>query len=184
MRRGPTRWRSRTASSTREGRRTTCPPRANASDATAGAKAAALGFSAVQLDLEELVAQDLLTVPPAARRTLVASEDTTAALGYLHANCSHCHNQERPPRSDGYRCFDPEKSSDFSLRWNEPGPLDETATYRTAVGSAITPGHPEDSLLLERIRSRDRFPPSMPPLATERVDGQAVLLLARWIESL
>ena len=28
---------------------------------------------------------------------------TVAALGYLHANCSHCHNRDRPPRVGDHR---------------------------------------------------------------------------------
>jgi len=49
---------------------------------------------------------------------------------------------------------------------------------------ALRLGHPGDSELIARISSRDRFPPSMPPLGTERVDENAVQLLSHWIEGL
>lgn len=65
-----------------------------------------LGFQAIQLDydstfldLEDLIAQDLLTNEPTggtpgARFPIVgASATDVAALGYLHGNCGHCHNK-------------------------------------------------------------------------------------------
>ena len=170
-------------------------PAAGACSGCHGGRASrVLGFSAVQLsgqtapgtlDLEELVRQGALTAPPTESRALRGSTETIAALGYLHANCSHCHNQQRPPRDhDGFRCFDPETTLDFSLQWGQLGPPEATATYRTALQSAVKPGHPDDSLLIERVRGRKRFPPCMPPLATKRVDDHAVELLSRWISSL
>jgi len=156
-----------------------------------------LGFSAVQLahpaeagmiDLDQLAGQGALTVIPDAPTPMHASSETAAALGYLHANCSHCHNQQRPPTSDGFRCFDPEKSYDFSLHWKDLGnglaAPEETSTYQTAMGSAIKRGNPGDSPIIERMHGRSRFPPSMPPLGTERVDDHAVDLLSHWITSL
>jgi hypothetical protein len=158
-----------------------------------GRRSRVLGFSAVQLSypaepgmlgLDGLSTAGLLTTGPVAPRTLQATKETTAALGYLHANCSHCHNQERPSRSDGFRCFDPEKSFDFSLHWRELGAPEDTATYRTALGSVIKPGRPGDSDVIKRISSRDRFPPSMPPLASKKVDDQGIAVLNAWIGSL
>ena len=169
------------------------PAASECSGCHGGRSSRVLGFSAVQLsraaepgmvNLDELVAQGALTAAPAESRALRASAETTAALGYLHANCSHCHNGQRPPRTDGYRCFDPEAAFDFTLRWNDLGAPEETATYRTAMGSVMKPGHPGDSPLVERMRRRKRFPPSMPPLATERVDVGAVELLSGWISRL
>ena len=59
-----------------------------------------------------------------------------SALGYLHANCSHCHNATRPDR-DGPRCFDPQNGYDFSLAVGSLASTAATATYRTAIGSAV-----------------------------------------------
>lgn len=158
-----------------------------------GRRSRVLGFSAVQLSyaaeagmlgLDGLTSAGLLTTVPAAPHMLEATNGTTAALGYLHANCSHCHNQDRPSQSDGFRCFDPEKSFDFFLYWRELSAPQGTATYRTAVGSIIKPGHPDDSELIARMSHRDRFPPSMPPLASKKVDEQGLAVLTAWIGSL
>ena len=157
-----------------------------------GRPARVLGFSAIQLSgdelpgtltLDELVRRDLLTEPPAGRLELQADPDARAALGYLHANCGHCHNQQRPPRS-GERCFDPENKLDFLLRAGELGDVTHTATYRTAVGEAIKRGDPGGSDVVKRMNRRGRFPPSMPPLASELVDEQGVAVVQAWIRGL
>lgn len=155
-----------------------------------GRKSFVLGFAAIQLssapegepDLAALSAAGLLTAPPAASYEVPGSEIESAALGYLHANCSHCHHQNRPERS-GARCFDPESELDFSLSVNALGTPQDTATYRSAVGSVVEPGRPEESRLLELV-SRRGFFKQMPPLATERVDGTAKILLERWIREM
>jgi hypothetical protein len=150
-----------------------------------------LGFSAVQLaepsdpdslDLDELVRLDLLTDPPEAKPRVPGDDTEQAALGYLHANCSHCHNAHRPSKPDGARCFDPERDFDFSLRASEGSSVAETNTYRTAK-DVIDPGHPDDSTLLDLVNQRSRFR-QMPPLATEQVDSHAVALLRQWIEEM
>jgi hypothetical protein len=157
-----------------------------------GRPARVLGFSAIQLShddppgqvtLDELARRDLLTAPPAAPLQLHADPEARAALGYLHANCGHCHNQQRPPRS-GLRCFDPEDELDFLLRAGELGAVTQTAAFRTAVGHAIKPGDPGGSEVVKRMNGRRRFPPSMPPLASERVDDQGLAVVRTWIEGL
>jgi hypothetical protein len=151
-----------------------------------------LGFSAIQLSgdvlpgmltLDALVERDLLTAPPAGRLELHAAPDARAALGYLHANCGHCHNQQRPPRAE-LRCFDPENGLDFLLRAGELGNVTQTAAYRTAVGGAIKPGDPDGSEVVARMSRRSRFPPSMPPLASERIDEHGLAVVKAWIRGL
>ena len=58
-----------------------------------------LGIGTVQsshepggLSLAELVAADRLTAAPAAPYVVPGNAVEQAALGYLHANCGHCHN--------------------------------------------------------------------------------------------
>jgi len=60
-----------------------------------------LDFDSVQLDLEDLITGDLLSVPPTggaagARFPLPGATVDQTALGYLHANCGHCHNASSP----------------------------------------------------------------------------------------
>jgi hypothetical protein len=155
-----------------------------------GRRSFVLGFSAIQLsslpegelDLAELVAVDLVTTPPTKAFEVPGTETERAALGYVHANCGQCHNRNRPERS-GARCFDPESELDFSLSVNALDGPEDTATYRTAIGSVIEPGRPDESRLIEMV-SRRGFARQMPPLASERVDGSAVSLLERWIREM
>jgi hypothetical protein len=153
-----------------------------------GRRSVVLGFSAIQLspaavdgefDLAGLTAASLLSAPPSAPFVVPGDATTRAALGYLHANCSHCHNQARPERS-GPRCYDPEKPFDFRLTVGQLGAVDDTPTMRTARGRAFRPGDPDGSKMITLV-SRRGAQLHMPPLATEQVDPQGVDLLRRWI---
>ena len=64
------------------------------------------------------------------------------------------------------------------------GAVEQTATYRTALGSVIKRGDPGDSKVVDRMSSRDRFPAGMPPLASKRVDDDGVKTIRSWIEGL
>lgn len=155
-----------------------------------GRQSFVLGFSAIQLsslpegelDVAALSAADLVTAAPAEAFEVPGTDTERAALGYLHANCSHCHNQNRPERSSA-RCFDPENELDFSLSVNALGAPAETASYRSAIDSVVEPTRPDQSRLFELV-SRRGFGRQMPPLATERVDDGAVILLERWIREM
>jgi hypothetical protein len=155
-----------------------------------GTRGGVLGFSAIQLPehgargaigLADLAGAGRLTKPVAAVE-IPGDELARAALGYLHANCSHCHNQRRPERV-GLRCFDPRRSFDFELRTGELAEPASTATYRTALGTVLSPGDPGDSNVIQRVRSRDEWW-GMPALGTERVDAAGVQLLEAWIRTL
>lgn len=163
-------------------------PAANECNACHGGRRSfVLGFSAIglsslpagELDLDALVAANLLTTSPAGPIVVPGNDTQREALGYLHANCSHCHNARRPERN-GARCYAPENALDFSLDVGALASPSDTATYRTAVGSVIEPGQPDSSRLFSRMSHRGGFR-QMPPLATERVDSAGVALLTTWI---
>ena len=156
-----------------------------------GRRSFVLGFSAVQLapsaatgqiDLAGLVERRLLTSLPASGPVVPGNAVEAAALGYLHANCSHCHNPTRPTHS-GARCFEPDKDLDFTLAVGQLDDVASTSTYRTVIGDGVKPGDPDGSRLYELMSSRGLFR-QMPPLATERVDANAVANLRVWIEGL
>jgi hypothetical protein len=156
-----------------------------------GRKSFVLGFSAIQLAaeaapgqvaLDDLIEQGLLTNPPETIPVVPGDAVVSAALGYFHGNCSHCHNQNRPER-DGARCYDPRGDYDFTLAVAELDTTGTTATYRTVVGEAVKPGAPDDSKLYELMSERGMFR-QMPPLATEHVDSLAVSNVRLWIEGL
>lgn len=143
------------------------PPAADCRACHDGRRSRVLGYSAIQVDA-------MLVVP--------GNDVEQAALGYLHANCSHCHNAARPP-AGGSRCYDPRNDLDFRLLASRLGRVEDTPTYATAVGGVVQPGRPDDSGLLTLVARRSASM-QMPPLATEFVDETAVALLRQWIEQL
>lgn len=155
-----------------------------------GTPSGVLGFSSIQLpqhgasgelDLEQLAAQRLVTRSLPAN-DLPGDDATQAALGYLHANCSHCHNEMRPKRT-GPRCFDPQRTFSFLVRTTDLDQPASTSTFRTAIGSVIAPADPAGSEILDRMRSRDlRY--GMPALGSEIVDADGLRLMSAWIAQL
>ncbi|MCX5746098.1 MAG: hypothetical protein NT062_26775 [Proteobacteria bacterium] len=140
----------------------------------------ALGFSAIQLpDLVDLP----LSSPPAPGATFAAPN---AALGYLHANCGHCHN----PQGSAWA------NSTMVLRLGAT----ETAAaatqiYATTVGvplqtwvghgytNRIVAGQADQSAI--PFRMSERTPTmQMPPIATELPDDEGLALVRTWIDSL
>jgi hypothetical protein len=151
-----------------------------------------LGFGAIQLahtapgdemSLERLVRENRLTKLPPSSLQVPGDATTQQALGYLHANCSHCHNQHRPPRA-GPRCFDPRKDFDLSLRVDQLSTPDSTPVYMTAVGGIITPGDADGSTLFQRFDSDGFLPPRMPALGTKTINATAAQLLRAWIREM
>jgi hypothetical protein len=168
-----------------------------------GGRSAVLGFSALQLsaardpnaphaedgagvDLRFLVESGALTGYPrdtqaTSPRIPSASPTERAALGYLHGNCGHCHNDQGPLRNLGLFLRQVLGSGSratattvgFPVRKAAPGQTQD-ATLRVAAGE------PDRSALMQRVASR--YPAlQMPPLGTELVDDEAVTLLRRWI---
>lgn len=154
-----------------------------------------LGFSAVQLSPRSYDAPERLS--DAASAALLTEAMPTldipgtpterAALGYLHANCSHCHNQSEAARSD-HKCFDPNRrlsfELDFSLHARELGSVERTAAYRTALGHVIERGDPGASKVVKLMGKRSGDLGQMPPLGTEQVDDRGLSLIREWIGSL
>ena len=170
-----------------------------------GGRSEVLGFSAIQLspqrdpgalhaeppsgvDLNVLIERGLLVELPASLIEAppgigAASATERAALGYLHGNCGHCHNEQGPLRNVGLflrqaagATVEHTIASTLNHPVRKPAPgQSHDATLR------IEPQHPDRSALMQRIASR--VPAlQMPPLGTELVDRQAVDLLRRWIE--
>lgn len=169
------------------------PPARRCMGCHGGAPGRVLGFGAIQLahdasddemSLGRLARENRLTepAPPSSSLRVPGDAVTRETLGYLHANCAHCHNQHRPP-SDGPRCFDPRKAFDLSLRVARLQTPEGTPAYATTVGRIMTPGDPDGSALFRRVASGTFYQPRMPALGSETVDHDAVLLLRTWIAS-
>ena len=96
-----------------------------------------------------------------------------AALGYLHANCGHCH------RSEGALA-----SLDLELADGAVTPSTVERPSRIAPARMRIARHaPNDSVLIERIKTREPAM-QMPPLGTQLVDEEAVTLLTKWVGEL
>jgi len=170
-----------------------------------GGRSEVLGFSAVELspqrdpdalhadassgiDLDALVERGLLVgLLPASLRVAprigAASALERTALGYLHGNCGHCHNEQGPLRNVGLFLRQTAGATaqgaiastvNHPVRKPAPGQSHD-ATLR------IEPQHPDRSVLMQRIASRSPAL-QMPPLGTELTDRQALDLIRRWIE--
>jgi len=152
-----------------------------------------LGFGAVQLShdgpgltLAILSAQGRLTMPHP-KFILPGNATTQAALGYLHANCGHCHNET--PNGAWF-------NAPFVMRLSvdDLTPAD-TGVYQTAIGSPletfshpgithrIAPGDPAASCVHYRMSVRGTTD-QMPPFGTEQVDPAGMAAVDAWISGL
>lgn len=142
-----------------------------------------LGFSAVQLSA---IPNALLSDPPKSVYHPPGDAAAQQALGYLHANCGHCHNPMGSAR--------PDTDMDLQLRVSDDT-VEGTNTYQTSVGVMlqyfdqsglmlrIEPGKPEQSAIVYRMNERgDRR--QMPPIATEQIHKQGVAWVKAWIATL
>lgn len=141
------------------------------------------------LDIRALIARGWLRNLPGALlkdppRIAARSAQARAALGYLHGNCGHCHNDNgAPPPVDlvlAQKAGD-SRSSYAKVLASLVGVL---GRYRIrglpASAPLLDPGHPETSVLVARMRSRDpRI--QMPPLGTQFPDTDALAVIERWI---
>jgi hypothetical protein len=170
-----------------------------------GGKSEVLGFSALQLssdrdanaphaetrstsdtDLKMLIAKGVLAgFPQSLAETpprISGSPTQRAAIGYLHGNCGHCHNERGSL-----------KNVELFLRHRSRGAIEPAVAStighpvkNAAPGQSpdavlrIDPGHPDRSALAQRVASRYSAL-QMPPLGTQLVDKEAVELLRRWI---
>ncbi len=154
-----------------------------------------LGFTLLQLahdddgagvTLSTLVDEDKLTHPPASALTLPGDPATRAALGYLHANCGHCHHERSP-------IFE-RTPIELLLGVRGLETLEATSIIRSTVGvepmfdepeasAVIAPGDPSDSALYLRMQQRGTDA-QMPPLATTEPDDEGLALVRAFIEGL
>ncbi len=109
-----------------------------------------------------------------------------AALGYLHGNCGHCHNERGSARPD----------TDMILRLGMTELTPEaTSAYLTTIGvdtqyfrdpmrpKRVVAGDPDKSALLFRMLQRGDTR-QMPPIATEHIDETGAAAVRAWIDSL
>jgi mono/diheme cytochrome c family protein len=124
----------------------------------------------------------LLPRRPQTYRTLVDPYDHKADLdlrarSWLHTNCSQCHVM-----SGGGNAMIELEINTARDKMNVVNAKPQHATFDIPDARLIVPGHPEKSVLFQRISRRGQG--QMPPLATAMVDQEAVELLREWIKTM
>jgi mono/diheme cytochrome c family protein len=139
-------------------------------------------------NLRDLSAWGWLSAPPPDGQDYPVTGDptTAAALGYLHANCGHCHNE------NGTAWPDTQMVLRLRVADRDAG---TSAVFDSVVGKTlqywrggpitlrVSPGQPDMSALLVRMQARGNKD-EMPPLATELVDTDGIGLVRSWIAAL
>jgi hypothetical protein len=121
---------------------------------------------------------DLVARPP---RIEAETPAARAALGYLSANCGSCHRDGAPidtrlrlrASAAGQTAAVVGILRSAAVSWEIP-------TAGVGATRFVTPGHPERSSIVIRMKSR-RPSTQMPPLGTVIVDHEATALIERWI---
>jgi hypothetical protein len=154
-----------------------------------------LGFSAIQLSrattppaMPDLVAMGWLSRPPADPLGYPTPGDATtaAALGYLHANCGHCHNENGtawPDTQMNLRLAVADR--DAATSQVVQSIVGKTVTYWRGgpITQRVDPGAPDMSAVFVRMNARGTKD-QMPPLATELIDSSGIELVRQWIAGL
>jgi len=165
-----------------------------------------LGFSALQLspdrdplaphadanpaDLRSLAArgvlrnlpQQLLDSPP---RIAAASPTARAALGYLHGNCGHCHNDAGSLASLDLALQQQAAAPGASAERTLKSLLGQSSRFRAHDGKAtqrVVSGSNDSSVLAVRMKT-DNPMARMPPLGVQVADLEGIALIERWIKT-
>jgi hypothetical protein len=194
-----------------EGKRHSIPSVADCISCHQSSPSVALGFTALQLSddrdpmaphavpvpeggvtLRGLVEEGRLSPPRpelAVRPPRIRASDPVAraAMGYLSANCGHCHNTRGPLARLGFSFL--HASGDSSSP--EPVLVTAVASHGRYVvpgvpadsSYLIAPGAPNRSAVLYRMSSR-RPSSQMPPVGTVLRNEEATKLVREWIEHL
>ena len=147
-----------------------------------------IGVSAIQLSdpttspLTALNAAGRLSNAPPAGVDVPGTGNVKEALGYLHANCGHCHNSQAVKLNT---------QSKLRLRLFVGQTVEQTSAYTTTVGTVmrheldggitdvVVKGDPDRSGLWLRMNQRGYY--GMPPAGTQYVDDAGAATVRQWI---
>ena len=99
------------------------------------------------------------------------------ARAWMHVNCATCHVDAGGGNAQITLRFD---TAEDKMKVFDEKPVHQSFDLPDA--KIIAPGHPERSVLIHRIGLRG--PGQMPPLATSRVDEEALAMMREWVKSL
>lgn len=152
-----------------------------------------LGFGAVQLsydsellDMDDLIAAQLLTAPPSQPIVVPGTEEEKAVAGYLHANCGSCHREAASgtERSNLALWLEVDQLASFQETDVYTNLVNQKSDFiESALEYRVYGGQPDQSELYRRmvLRGDDA---QMPRVGTEDVDPTGEALIKAWIESL
>src|SRR5688572_21134837 len=137
-----------------------------------------------QSDLRTLVARGLLrglpdralSRPP---RIAAPTPAARAALGYLAANCGHCHNRTGP-LAGLEMTMDAGEGAGAVMASTVGRPSRFFPAGATGDPLRIAPGRPDLSVLVTRMRALDPLV-RMPPVGSATVDQRGLAVIERWI---
>ncbi len=165
-----------------------------------------LGFSAMQLSkdgaaptLKSLAADHLLTDPPPADTDYRFPGDAKAqaAMGYLHANCGHCHTPDGTAYNDTCIAGTTNECMQLQFRVADAAPhaAADSAVMKSLVGipthsntfpstTRLTAHNTQMSAIYVRPSQRGGAIQMPPAFSTEVVDTTGIAALEAWIDSL
>jgi hypothetical protein len=145
------------------------------------------GMVTLRTLIEEGVARPARTEWIASPPRIPGDAPTRAALGYLSANCGHCHNPEGSLASIGLFL----KHSSLARTWQEEPAAASAVAHASGwqipgapdgASLRVSPGDPDLSAILRRMRSRSAAS-QMPPLGTGMTDQEGIETIERWIKN-
>jgi hypothetical protein len=156
-----------------------------------GAGDVLIGVSAIQLSketgggyLSTLIADGVLSNPPAAELPVPGDGVVEDAIGYLHGNCGNCHNDQSFLAARHVirlkllsTALVPEETPVYQTTINTP-----VSHVLGGTSVAIVPGSPEQSQIYFRMSVRDLL--QMPPTGTEIVDPTGLATISSFISGL
>ena len=102
------------------------------------------------------------------------------ALAYLNMQCGHCHNPQGAADTSGLIL---DSSQTLAINRGVCKPPVAAGGGAGDLRYAIVPGHPEESILLYRMRS-DKPDEMMPELGRSLIHDEGIDLISRWIEEM
>jgi len=153
-----------------------------------GRPSRALGFSALQLAHDDAALQlDALELTHPVPAIEVPGDPTErAALGYLHANCGHCHNDtaDRVPHVDLNLSLSVDTLEvTGSEAWLTAVDRPNTLFNDQHVSGRVVSGDPQASAVWVRMQARGSVA-QMPPVGSEIADSAGLAAVRAWIEGL
>jgi hypothetical protein len=157
-----------------------------------------LGFSAIeldwdnpdaaQLDLQKLIDLGKLSAAPTGSSPyfpIPGTANEKQVLGYMHANCGHCHNASSSVQGN--------TPMQLRLSVGTLGTVGATPAYTTTVdvngnmigglSKIVAKGQPDQSIMVYRFESTNTTE-HMPALGSEIIDDTAKTALRTWITNL